>query len=171
MQFLKTRKLTTAIAIILLITMITPMVTIPVNAQSWTGHKKSYAYIGATPNPVAIGEEVLLHVGITEPLQITEDKWHGLTITITKPDNTVETLGPFSTDSTGGTGTSFVPAMEGTYKLQSHFPAQWYNYSSVDMFMGVQNVKCYYEADDSPILELVVGAEASQFWPDYTSSN
>ena len=33
------------------------------------------------------------------------------------------------------------------------------------MFMGLQKVKCYYEADDSSILELVVGAEASQFWP------
>jgi outer membrane protein assembly factor BamB len=165
LKLIKTRKLTTAIAIILLITMITPMVTMPVNAQSWTGHKKSYAYIGATPNPVAVGEDVLLHVGVTEALQVTEDKWHGLTITITKPDNTVETLGPFNTDSTGGTGTNFVPAMEGTYKLQTHFPAQWYNYSSFDMFLGPQDVKCYYEADDSPILELVVGAEASQFWP------
>ena len=138
MKFAKNRKLTTAIAIILLITMITPMVIMPVNAQSFTGHKASYAYIGATPNPAAVGEEVLLHVGITEALQITEDKWYGLTITVTKPDNTTQTLGPFNTDSTGGTGTIFVPAVEGTYKLQSHFPAQWYNYSSFDIFLGAQ---------------------------------
>ncbi|HSV48994.1 MAG TPA: PQQ-binding-like beta-propeller repeat protein [Candidatus Acidoferrales bacterium] len=163
-----TRKLVLTIAILLIVSMTTSTLMTPALAQSFTGHKKSYAYIGATPNPVAVGEQVLLHIGITEALQITEDKWRGLTVTITKPDNKTETLGPFDTDSTGGTGTVYVPDQEGTYKLQTHFPAQWYNYSSFDIFsMTMSNVKCYYEADDSDILELAVGAEASQFWPGF----
>ena len=137
----------------------------PVGAQSFTGWKASYAYIGATPNPVAVGEEVLIHLGITEALQVTEHKWYGLTVTVTKPDGTTQTLGPFNTDSTGGTGTVLVPDQEGTYKLQTHFPEQWYNYSTFDFFLGQQDVKCLYKADDSPVLELIVGAEASQFWP------
>ena len=89
--------------------MTTSTLLTPTLAQSYTGWKAAYAYIGATPNPCAVGEEVLLHLGITEALQITEDKWRGLTVTITKPDNTTQTLGPFDTDSTGGTGTVFVP--------------------------------------------------------------
>lgn len=153
-------------AIFLMLTMTVSILITPVGAQSFTGHKKSYAYIGATPNPVAVGEEVLIHLGITEALQVTEDKWKGLTVTVTKPDNTTITLGPFDTDSTGGTGTVFTPADEGTYRLQTHFPGQWYNYTSFDIFsFTMSNVKCFYEADDSPVLELVVGAEASQFWP------
>ena len=152
-------------ALILIGSMAISILAAPVDAQSYTGWKASYAYIGATPNPVAVGEEVLIHVGITEALQITEDKWKGLTVTITKPDDTTQTLGPFNTDSTGGTGTVFVPDQEGTYKLQSHFPEQWYNYSTFDFFLGYQDVKCLYKADDSPVLELVVGAEASQYWP------
>ncbi len=159
------KKIAVAITIILIVAMATSMVIIPVDAQSWTGHKKSYAYIGATPNPCAVGEEVLIHIGVTEALQVTEDKWRGLTVTVTRPDNTTETLGPFDTDSTGGTGTVYVPSMSGTYKLQTHFPAQWYNYSSFDFFSGYQDVKCYYEADDSPILELIVGDEAKEYWP------
>ena len=166
MKFAKNKTMAIAIVLFLTLTMLIPMVVTPVNAQSWTGHKASYAYIGATPNPAGVGEEVLLHVGVTEALQVTEDKWHGLTVTVTRPDNTTETLGPFSTDATGGTGTIYVPSMTGTYKFQTHFPAQWYNYTSFDMFTyAMSNVNCYYAADDSPILELVVGNEASPFWP------
>ena len=148
--------------------MLSTIAITPAAAQSYTGHKKSYAYIGATPNPVAVGEQVLIHLGISEALQITQDKWRGLIVTVTKPDGTNQTLGPFNTDSTGGTGTVFVPDQEGTYKLQTHFPGQWYNYSSNDLFLGKQNVKCYYESSDSSVLELVVGAEASKYWPGFS---
>ena len=80
------KKLAIAIALILTVSMTLSSLLAPVHAQSYTGHKKSYAYIGATPNPVAVGEQVLLHIGISEALQITEDKWKGLTVTITAPD-------------------------------------------------------------------------------------
>ncbi|MCL5877355.1 MAG: PQQ-binding-like beta-propeller repeat protein [Candidatus Bathyarchaeota archaeon] len=165
MKIVKFEKIAVALSIALILSMISSMLVIPIRAQSYTGWKASYAYIGATPNPCAVGEEVLLHIGITEALQITEDKWRGLTVTITKPDNTTQMLGPFDTDSTGGTGTVYVPDQEGTYKLQTHFPEQWYNYSTYDFFLGAQDVKCLYKADDSPILELVVGAEEKQYWP------
>jgi len=143
-----------AIALILTLTMIISLVPLP-TVMGWTGHKKSYAYIGATPNPVAINEEVLLHIGISQPLEITEDKWYGLTVEVTDPDGKVSTLGPYATDSTGGTGDIFIPTKEGIYKLRTHFPAQWYNKTN--------NV--YYEEDWSDVLELVVGAEPSKFWP------
>ncbi len=161
------KQLAVVTSIILIALMITSSVILPTSAQSYTGHKKSYAYIGATPNPVGVGEQVLLHVGITEALQITEDKWRGLTITITKPDNTTITLGPFNTDSTGGTGTIFTPTETGEYKIQSHFPAQWYNYTSDDFFLGHQEVKCFYEASDSEVLTLIVNDEHSQYWPGF----
>ncbi|MEM3442207.1 MAG: hypothetical protein QXV09_07995, partial [Candidatus Bathyarchaeia archaeon] len=75
-------------------------------------------------------------------------------------------LGPFRTDSTGGTGYVFIPDMPGTYKLQTHFPAQWYNFSQFDIFSGQQqNVRIYYEADDSPILELQVLEGTPTYWP------
>ncbi len=154
----------TATALILILSMIISIVPMQ-TAQAWTGHKQTYAFIGAVPNPATVGEEVLLHVGISEALQITQDKWHGLTVTVEKPDGTTEELGPYNTDATGGTGDVYVPTMEGTYKLQTHFPAQWYNYSLYDFFAGMQTNNVYYEASDSDILELVVGTEGSTYWP------
>ncbi len=158
----------TAVALFLTLIMVTSsFMVLPANAQSYTGHKKSYAYIGATPNPVGVGEQVLLHVGITEALQITEDKWYGLTITITDPNGDNTTIGPLNTDSTGGTGTIFTPDMQGTYLIQSHFPGQWYNYSTNDFFLGQQTVQCFYESSDSEVLTLIVNDEASQYWPGF----
>jgi outer membrane protein assembly factor BamB len=87
--------------------------------------RATFAYIGSTPNPVNVGGETLIHTGITEATR-QYDGWSGLTVTVTKPDGTNQTLGPFMTDSTGGTGTVFVPDTTGNYSLQTHFPQQDY---------------------------------------------
>ncbi|MGB9914113.1 MAG: hypothetical protein ACPLIG_01700 [Candidatus Bathyarchaeales archaeon] len=164
---LSKRTIAAAVSLFLIFAMTTSIAILPVGCQiNWEGHSKSYAYIGAVPNPAYVGEEVLLHIGITRELQITQDGWNGLTVTVTKPDGTTKTLGPFRTDATGGTGYVFIPDMPGTYKLQTHFPAQWYNFSQFDIFSGQQqNVRIYYEADDSPILELQVLKGTPTYWP------
>ena len=142
-------KLTIAIALFLMFAMVISLVNTPAaNAQS---RKKTYAFVGALPNPVGVGQEVLIHVGITDSLALTHLKWQGLTVTVTKPDGTTQTLGPFSTDATGGTGTVFIPEREGTYKLQSHFPEQVNPVSTFFFPAGT-----IMEASDSDILELVV---------------
>ena len=86
-----------------------------------------FIFIGAVPNPVGVGQEVLLHCGTTDALQNPDQGWEGLTIEVTKPDGKVDVLGPFKTDSTGGTGTVFVPDVAGNYTLRTHFPEQQNN--------------------------------------------
>ncbi|MBT0160337.1 hypothetical protein G4O51_10175 [Candidatus Bathyarchaeota archaeon A05DMB-2] len=112
-------KTTAAIAMLLILTFAISLVTLPTaNAQSTM---KTYAFIGAIPNPVGVGQEVLLHVGITLALQDVSMGWEGLSVTIEKPDGTTETLSDIRTDSTGGTGRTFVPNIPGNYTLQTHF--------------------------------------------------
>jgi hypothetical protein len=54
--------------------------------------------------------------------------------------------------------------MEGTYKLQTHFPAQWYNFGSgFGPFATEYNL--YFEASDSDVLELVVQAKLIPIYP------
>ena len=156
----KSRATTIAISVFLMLAMAASLVALPTaNAQAPT---PSFAFIGATPNPVGVGQEVLIHVGVAQQLQNTYEKWTGLTVTVTKPDDTTETLGPFKTDATGSTGTIYVPTMEGTYKLQTHFPAQPLNlYDFFGNLLGTQD----YAADDSDILELVVQANPIPYYP------
>ncbi|MCL4429272.1 MAG: hypothetical protein M1167_00830 [Chloroflexi bacterium] len=114
------------IAILLLLSFAAgTFVTLPiatVNAQ--TGSLKTYAFVGATPNPVGVGQQTVLRLGITDQLAAPAYGWNGLTITITHPDGKEETLGPFRTDSTGGTYSIYVPTEVGNYTIQSHFPQQ-----------------------------------------------
>ena len=156
----------TTISLFLMLTIAITLVALPVaNAQAPLT-KKTYAYVGATPNPVGVGEQTLIHVGITDPLVIVTDGWTGLTVTVTRPDGTTETLGPFRTDATGGTGTAYVPSMEGTYKLQTHFPEQEYTWTQPPIFEPwLEGKTILYEASDSDILNLVVHAEKSEIWP------
>jgi len=150
------------IALFLTLTIVMTLVALPTANAQIVGSSESYAFIGATPNPVGVGQETLLHVGITQQLQITQDGWTGITVTVTRPDGTTETLGPFRTDSTGGTGTIYIPAVAGTYKLQTHFPAQWYNFSAG---FPPTLYQINYKADDSIVLDLVVTDEPVKLYP------
>ena len=75
-----------------------------------------------------------------------------MTVTVTKPDGTTKVLGPYKTDSTGGTGVIFVPTVAGIYYLQTNFPEQLY-----------RNV--IYEASNSSKLTLNVTQEPIAYYP------
>ena len=77
----------------IVLTMIFPLTTLPANAA--TSAKATFAYIGAMPNPVGVGQTVMLHVGIPDALNTYTDGFTDLTVIITKPDNTTETIGPY----------------------------------------------------------------------------
>jgi len=153
---LKNKTVTIIIALLLIITIAIPLsaisATVPIH------HKATHAYVGATPNPIGVGQETLIHVGITDELQDVQYGWVGLTVTVTRPDNTTTTLGPFRTDATGGTGTVFVPDQIGTYYLQVNFPAQWFNWTT----SGGANI--WYEASTSDKLALVVDQTPDKFY-------
>ncbi|PVX25174.1 MAG: hypothetical protein CW691_05365 [Candidatus Bathyarchaeum sp.] len=116
----------------------------------------SFAYLGVIPNPVGVNQQVLLHIGITEPETRVDFGWNGLTVTVEKPDGTTETLGPYDTDSTGGTGGVFTPTMVGTYKMKTNFPEQ--QKSDGITFM----------ASESDVVELVVQQESIPYYPGHS---
>jgi outer membrane protein assembly factor BamB len=122
--------------------------------------RKAFAYIGATPNPIGVGQETLIHLGISHQLVSALYGWDGLTVTVTRPDDTIKTLGPFRTDATGGTGTVLVPSMVGNYTLQTHFPEQALEVASAETSEGT-----IFSAADSEILTLVVQQDPVEFWP------
>ena len=85
---------------------------------------KTYAVVDAIPNPTGVGQAVLVKYGILQQAGAVEQGWTGLTVTVVKPDNTTETLGPFNTDSTGSSFTRYTPTQVGTYLFTTHFPEQ-----------------------------------------------
>ena len=118
-----TTKIST-ITLILLLTISATIIALPAVTAQEPQTEMTFPYLGAVPNPVGINQQVLLHIGITESRSSAEQGWENMTVTVTRPDGQIETLGPFRTDSTGGTGTIFVPTLVGTYLMQTNFPEQ-----------------------------------------------
>ncbi len=86
-------------------------------------------------------------------------------MTVVYPDNTTSTLGPFRTDSTGSSYTTFTPNQIGTYKFTTNFPEQtnpatFFNFEGNNMIFAGTVMK----ASTSTHVELVVQQEPL---PDY----
>jgi hypothetical protein len=154
MDILKTKAATIAFSAFLIIAMAVSL--FPSNTVNAQESRITYAYIGATPNPVGVGQETLLHIGIMQQLTSTAQGWEDLTVTVKHPDGSTETLGPFRTDATGGTGSSFTPPVEGEYILQTHFPEQVCTSDKLAVGSSVGDTML---ASVSPELTLVVTAE------------
>ncbi len=152
------------LSIILLVSFAVSLIAILPSGEAADGKKKTFAFVSATPNPVGVTQETLIHLGISEATNGTYWKWKGLTVTVIDPDNETTTLGPFDTDSTGGTGTILVPDKVGTYKLQTHFPEQ----KMVPGMSFMPNTpETTYAASDSPWFNLVVQQEPIPYFPAF----
>jgi len=165
MQIAKNKTAAIAIAIFLMSAVAISLVALPAMAQPGTT-LKTYPVIDATPNPVGVGEQVLIRFGILQQLGSVELGWKGLTVSVIRPDNTTETLGPYTTDSTGGTTVLYTPNQVGTYKLKTNFPEQnntvdFFNLEGGNMiFAGTTML-----ASTSDTLNLVVQQEPLPAYP------
>jgi hypothetical protein len=123
MKFGKKTEITIVIALLAILSADIVFSALPTNGQT-TSTMATYCFVGAVPNPVGVGEKVLVHYGITQGLSVITDSFIGVTVVITDPSGQNTTLGPFNTDSTGGSFTYYTPATVGTYYLQAFFPQQ-----------------------------------------------
>jgi hypothetical protein len=165
MNKLKIKATTIAFTTFLIVAM--AIALFPLNTVAGQETRVTHPYIGATPNPVGAGQETLLHIGIMEQLTVTQQGWEGLTVTVEHPDGHTETLDGdgdgFRTDSTGGTGYSFVPPVDGEYILRTHFPEQ---VTTNDKNAATTSVGTIMEESVSPPLTLVVQGEPVPVYPE-----
>jgi outer membrane protein assembly factor BamB len=163
---MKKTKIATLITLFLMLTATISLVGMPgANAASL----KTYPVIGATPNPVQVGTQTLILVGITQQVASALYGWHGITVTVTKPDQKTEKLDNggigYTTDSTGMTGVTYTPTMVGNYTLQVHFPEQL-NPAAIAAFGGnpiAANTTML--ASDSIVITLVVQNDPIPSYP------
>jgi outer membrane protein assembly factor BamB len=165
MQIAINKTMATLIALFLISAMAISLVALPI--ANAAGTKKTYPVIGATPNPVGVGQETLILLGITDAHTSALYGWEGLTVTVTKPDNTTETLPPCRTDSTGMTGIIYVPSMVGNYTLQVHFPEQVCKEGVIGFFGVSIPPNTTMLASDSIKITLVVQQEPIKYFPAY----
>jgi len=126
MKFAKNKK-ANLIALFLMSTVAVTFVALPIvntakAAFTW------YPYLTAAPNPVGVGQRVLVVFGFTMPTGSNEGSYLDWTLTITDPDGNAETATGLDTETTGSTFYVFSPDQAGTWKIKAHYPGGSVNY-------------------------------------------
>jgi hypothetical protein len=129
MSFLKNKKIAMIFTVCLMLSMsVAPMLIPQAGAHTPPIQIPTLAYINVGPNPVGVGQQVNVGFWLNQPppdaVGPFGDRWMGMTVKVTSPNGTVTTLGPFTSDDTGGTHTNFVPSQTGTYSFQMFYPGQ-----------------------------------------------
>ena len=158
MSILRNRTTAIAVALLMVLSMAIALLALPAEKHYATAQITTWPFIGAIPNPANVGQDVLLHVGITASLGSVGMGWEDLSVTIERPDGETDTIEDITTDSTGGTGRMYVPDMAGEYIVQTHFPEQLFGIIT-------------YLASDSPKLTFVAQEEPLTFYPGHCLPN
>jgi len=117
-------------------------------------HIPTYAYLNVAPNPIGVGQTVNVNFFLATPMETVEYAT-GMTVKVTQPDGTTKTLGPFTSDFTGGSYTNFVPDQVGTYTFQFFYAGQ--TLGTVSPWAGLIN-----DPSNSSIVPLTVQPEPVQ---------
>ena len=123
---MKNKTLGILIAVLLSVSMTASIVIIP-NAEAHTPpwSVPTYSFLSVSPNPIGVGQTVNVNFWVNLPPPTASaqygDRWHNMTVVVTKPDGTSTTLGPFTSDATGGTFTTYTPDVIGNYTFQMKF--------------------------------------------------
>ena len=86
------------------------------------------AFCAVSPDPVGIGQTLSVNLWINMPTPTATgaygDEYKNMTIVVTDPNGVKTTLGPFTSDDTGGTHTTYTPTVAGNYTFVMVYPGQ-----------------------------------------------
>jgi hypothetical protein len=153
-------------AVLLSVIMILSTMLMPtINAHTPAWQIPTYSFIVVSPNPIGVGQtaNVNFWVNLPPPTASAQygDRWQNMTVIVTKPDGTKQTLGPFTSDATGGTFTTFTPNAVGNYSFQMFFGGQTLTGSNPPPGPPTSNPNLgdYYQPSQSNIYTLAVQEE------------
>ncbi len=123
------KTVTFTIALISLLSFAMIAVTIPLassHTPPWT--IPTYAFVTTSPDTVGVGQYALIVMWLDKypPTAggLGGDRWMNFTVKVTRPDGTVDTLGPFTSGPVGSTFTTYTPTAVGDYSIVFSWPGQ-----------------------------------------------
>ena len=163
----KTKFTIATIALVLVLTTSMLMATTPIAEAQFPF--KTYTYISVSPNPVGIYQNVSILFWLhAAPPQTSFTEYYGwnFSVTITSPDRSVFTAGPFESDSTGGSFYVFTPDMVGTYECQANFLGATIDIARSGMMMQLPRGVYDFLESSSSIVYLEVQEEQVEIWSE-----
>jgi outer membrane protein assembly factor BamB len=106
------------------------------------------------PNPVGVNQDVQITIWVSPIVPTYWEVFHNFTVTVTKPDDTTEILGPVDSWPHGAMVIIYKPDTVGTYKFKFNYPGQ------------IVYTGDYYLPSETPTTNLVVQQEPIQPLPE-----
>jgi hypothetical protein len=149
------------ISLLLLLTITIPLSALQITKADPATVMPTFLELNVGPNPIGVGQTALVNAFMTKPpvtagLGGTGTMYEKITVEITKPDGSKETLGPFKSDTTGGTWTNYIPTQTGNYTFKASYPGQHVEEDVADFFNGYTHYNVTYEASTSDTFTLTV---------------
>jgi len=157
------KKMATVIAVILVLTMTVSLAALPTTNAAAT-ELPTFLLLNVAPNPIGAGQTAQVNAFLSKPpmtagLGGSGTMYTGITIEVTKSDGSKQTLGPFTSDSTGGVWASFTPATAGNYTFKATYPGQHVEEYSSSLFGPPTFYNLTYLPSTSETVTLVVQEE------------
>ena len=123
----------------------------------------THAYATAAPNPIGVGQTTAIEVWLVEvmPLSVSaetgqavgtgytgptiEGVWSGYRVTVTAPDGTKTSFGPYSASDVGTVTVEYTPTQTGNYSVFFSFAGQTINGTMTYPVTSTHFVWAYYE--------------------------
>jgi hypothetical protein len=135
---------------------------------------KSDIYLSFRPNPVGIGQPILVNVWL-DPGPSYVRHLNDYKITFERPDGTTDVVTINSYPADGTAWFEYVPDQLGTWKIKFEFPGGYFpagNYTvpigsgtSYDGYTESYNMSCYYQPDATDWQTLTVQSAMVASWP------
>ena len=134
---------------------------------------ETIAHLSFRPNPIGLNQPLLVNVWMQPPTHVSR-YFTGLTVTLTKPDGTTDTVGPMKTYYGDATAWfEYVVDQVGTWKIKYDFPGAYFpagNYTvPLDAYYGGQRLNAplsiYYKSSSDGPYEFVVQQDMVGSWP------
>jgi len=118
---LQKTKFLSILSLTLLMLSVIPFANIPIVKAA---DIKTYSFIAVSPNRISLGEQVVVNIWL-QPIPPSQFYvFHGLSVVVTKPDGTTQTLGPYTTYTIGSAYFNYVPAAIGNYSFKLTYPGE-----------------------------------------------
>jgi hypothetical protein len=170
----KIKSKVTAIAFVLILTISAIFVALPiVSAHDPPWEVPTWAYMSVTNNPIGVNQEVgiIYWPNAVPPTAVGAygDRFYW-TIEVTKPDGSIDTLGPYESDPVGGGYAVYTPTEVGTYTIVAVMADQLITGEPVPpggYFMGGDAaIGDTYLGDASDPVTLIVQEEPIEAWSE-----
>jgi len=168
----KKKQILFTIALILMLAVSTFMTS--AHAQTGTAANPlqvpTNAFLSVEPNPVGVNQKLAVTLWLAQipPFNGAGDgqPYQGYTFTVTKPDGTTQTFGPYGSDYIGTFYTTFTPTTTGKYSFQFNYAGEIKNVSSTLIGASATTIIAQYLPSQSIVQTVTVQQQQIGFYPN-----